>query len=215
MGALSSAEEADVDVRAAQEEMKERCEAYIKRQKDPRGGEAEVAERKFAIEMFALRKTYKGAGIFKRKKEFTAVAGNSFGIREGECFCLLGPNGAGKTTSIHCLTGVLPFSKGDALIYGTSIATTYGLEQIRPLMGVCPQFDTGLWELLSGREHLHLFGSIKGIPASAIASEAARLLEDVKLTEAGDITAGAYSGGMRRRLSVALALLGNPKVRCL
>jgi ABC-type multidrug transport system ATPase subunit len=215
LSVMSSAEEAeDVDVRTARDEMKERCEAYIKRHQRTKSEEAEINERKFAIEMFALRKTYTAGGIFKRKKIFAAVAGNSFGIREGECFCLLGPNGAGKTTSIHCLTGVLPFSAGDALIYGTSIATSYGLDQVRPLMGVCPQFDTGLWELLSGREHLHLFGSIKGIPASAISSESARLLEDVKLTEAADITAGAYSGGMKRRLSVALALLGNPKVCC-
>ena len=99
----------------------------------------------------------------------------------GECFCLLGPNGAGKTTTIHCLTGVLPFSEGDALVFGTSIATPHGLSQIRPSMGVCPQFDTGLWELLSGREHLNLFGAIKGIPASARMTESSRLLEDVKV----------------------------------
>ena len=69
------------------------------------------------------------------------------------------------------------------MVYGTSIANANGLEQIRPFMGVCPQFDTGLWELLSGREHLNLFASIKGIPSSARAGEAAKLLEDVKVRE--------------------------------
>ena len=119
-------------------------------------------------------------------------------------------------------------------MYGTSIANANGLEQIRSLMGVCPQFDTGLWGFLTGREHIYLFASIKGIPASARAGEAVRLLEDVKvssgkgsfpyreatlnqfiflqLTEAANTTSEAYSGGMKRRLSVALALLGNPKV---
>lgn len=94
---------------------------------------------------------------------------------------MLGPNGAGKTTTIHCLTGVLPFSEGDALVYETSIASPGGLDKIRPLMGVCPQFDTGLWDLLTGLEHLHLFASIKGMPSSAIGNEATKLLEGVKV----------------------------------
>jgi ABC-type multidrug transport system ATPase subunit len=120
--------------------------------------------------------------------------------------------GAGKTTTIHCLTGVLPFTRGEALVYGNSIATPAGLDAARPLIGICPQFDTGLWDHLTGREHLQLFASIKGLPRKVRSIEADLLLEEVKLTEAGNITAGAYSGGMKRRLSVSLALLGDPKV---
>ena len=138
LSTLGSTEEGmDVDVRAEQEKMKARCESYIAR----KGLTAEQGGQRYAAEMFGLKKVYepRWKGFLRRRKGFTAVAGNCFGVLEGECFCLLGPNGAGKTTTIHCLTGVLPFSAGDALVYGTSIAQSNGLEQIRPLMGVCPQ----------------------------------------------------------------------------
>ena len=79
----------------------------------------------------------------------------------GECFCQLGPNGAGKSTTINALTGVVPLSGGDALVYGQSIASAGGMDAVWPLMGVCPQFDV-LWDELTGREHLQLFASIKG-----------------------------------------------------
>ena len=72
-------------------------------------------------------------------------------------------------------------SAGDALIYSESIVTPGGLDRARPLMGVCPQFDTGLWELLTAEEHLTLFASIKGLPSSTRAAEVTKLLEDVKV----------------------------------
>lgn len=99
----------------------------------------------------------------RRRDDFWAIRGTWLGIERGQLFCLLGPNGAGKTTTIHTLTGVLPFSGGDALIYGTSIKGEAGLDAVRPLMGVCPQFDV-LWGELSGREHLTIAGHIKGLP---------------------------------------------------
>lgn len=81
----------------------------------------------------------------------------------------------------------------------------------RGMMGVCQQFDV-LWPSLTGREHLRLFAAIKGLPSATIAAEADRVLEAVKLAEVGDHRAGGYSGGMQRRLSVAIAFLGDPKV---
>jgi ABC-type multidrug transport system ATPase subunit len=99
----------------------------------------------------------------QRREDFWAIRGTWLGIERGQLFCLLGPNGAGKTTTIHTLTGVLPFSGGDALIYGSSIKGEAGLDAVRPLMGVCPQFDV-LWGELSGREHLTIAGHIKGLP---------------------------------------------------
>lgn len=99
----------------------------------------------------------------RRRDDFWAIRGTWLGIERGQLFCLLGPNGAGKTTTIHTLTGVLPFSGGDALIYGSSIKGEAGLDAVRPLMGVCPQFDV-LWGELSGREHLTIAGHIKGLP---------------------------------------------------
>lgn len=171
------------------------------------GGE----EQRYAVEMFGLRKVFRTGRVPFRKKEFVAVRGNWLGIREGECFCLLGPNGAGKSTTINCLTGVIPFSGGDALVYGESISSVGGMDAARPLMGVCPQFDVLLAQL-TGREHLLLFGAIKGLPLHDARVGAISLLEEVKLLEAGSVRAGAYSGGMKRRLSVAIALLGDPKV---
>lgn len=129
----------------------------------------------------------------------------------GECFCLLGPNGAGKTTTIRMLTGVLGVSAGDAWVWGESLLGPGGMDRTRALMGVCPQFDV-LWDSLTALEHLELFAAIKGLPGAqdAIRSESMALLRDVRLDDVAGKRAGQYSGGMRRRLSVAVALLGDP-----
>lgn len=73
------------------------------------------------------------------------------------------------------------------MVYNTSISSPKGLDRVRPLMGVCPQFDTGLWDLLTGREHLALFACIKGLPSSARLEETKALLEDVKVRNAEEI----------------------------
>ncbi|DBA85756.1 TPA: hypothetical protein ACH3X1_005317 [Trebouxia sp. C0004] len=175
-------------------------------------------ERQCAISMFGLRRSFvKRPALWRRllKKERSteavAVKGNWLGIQQGECFCLLGPNGAGKSTTINCLTGVLPATAGEAVVYGSSITHQGGLDRVRGLMGVCLQFDV-LWDNLTGREHLMLFGAIKGLDRRQAEKQADALLDQVKLGAAGGVRAGAYSGGMRRRLSLAVALLGNPKV---
>ena len=147
----------------------------------------------------------------KRANDFWAIKGSWFGVRENSIFCLLGPNGAGKTTTINCLTGVLPPSGGDALIHGESIVATGGIDRIRASMGVCPQFDV-LWKELTGIEHLKIYGRMKGLRKKEVLRQADELLESVKLVEAANIKTGAYSGGMRRRLSVAISLLGDPLV---
>ena len=96
----------------------------------------------------------------------------------GECFCLLGPNGAGKSTTINCLTGVLPATAGEAVVQGHSITHLGGLDRVRGLMGVCPQFDV-LWDNLTGREHLLLFGAIRGLKGEEAARQADALLDQV------------------------------------
>eukprot|EP00253_Pinus_taeda_P023624 PITA_23624 len=160
-----------------------------------------------AVQVRGLIKTFPGirnmVGCCKCRKTAPhhAVKGLWINIEKDKLFCLLGPNGAGKTTTINCLTGITPVTAGDALIYGQSIKSTSGMSNIRSIMGVCPQFDI-LWNALSAREHLYLFASIKGIPRSAIKS----------LSESAHIRAGSYSGGMKRRLSVAIALIGDPKL---
>ncbi|GAX72794.1 hypothetical protein CEUSTIGMA_g249.t1 [Chlamydomonas eustigma] len=144
-------------------------------------------------------------------RSFWAIKGSWLTMAENQLFCLLGPNGAGKSTTINCLTGVLPPSYGEALVYGESIRSTASMDRIRSMMGVCPQFDV-LWGELSGIEHLQIYGSVKGIYWRDVTQEAEDLLERVKLTYAGKQRTSAYSGGMKRRLSVAIALLGNPKI---
>jgi ABC-type multidrug transport system ATPase subunit len=106
---------------------------------------------------------------------------------------------------------VLPFSGGDALIYGEPISSEGGLDRVRPLMGVCPQFDV-LWPELTGAEHLAIYGHVKGVKFSEVRRQAADLLGRVKLTQSARVRSAAYSGGMKRRLSVAIALLGDPKI---
>ncbi|RYR08550.1 hypothetical protein Ahy_B05g076286 isoform G [Arachis hypogaea] len=128
-----------------------------------------------------------------------------------QLFCLLGPNGAGKTTVINCLTGITPATDGDALIYGHSIRSSTGMSNIQKLIGVCPQFDI-LWDALSGEEHLQLFATIKGLTPSSINSITQTSLAEVRLTDSAKVRAGSYSGGMKRRLSVAISLIGDPKL---
>ncbi|KAJ6375673.1 hypothetical protein OIU77_000612 [Salix suchowensis] len=142
---------------------------------------------------------------------YHAVRGLWVNFTKDQLFCLLGPNGAGKTTTMNCLTGITPVTGGDALVYGHSVRSTIGMSGIRQIIGVCPQFDI-LWDALSGEEHLHLFASIKGLPPASIKSVAQESLAKVKLTESARVRSRSYSGGMRRRLSVAIALLGDPKL---
>ncbi|GIL78966.1 hypothetical protein Vretimale_187 [Volvox reticuliferus] len=180
-----------------------------------------------AVEVYALTKLYKGSmgccGFSlkccsccdccscEKTEDFWAIKGSWFSIERGQLFCLLGPNGAGKTTTINCLTGAIPPTGGEALIYEEPISNPGGLDRIRAQMGVCPQFDI-LWNELNGAEHLSIYGHIKGLPRRKVASDVTTLLEKVKLTYAADQRAGTYSGGMKRRLSVAIALLGDPRI---
>ncbi|KAL5544418.1 hypothetical protein UlMin_008202 [Ulmus minor] len=169
-----------------------------------------------AVQIRGLLKTYPGStniGCCKCKKNspYHALKALWVNFEKDLLFCLLGPNGAGKTTTINCLTGITPATGGDALIYGYSIRSSTGMSNIRKLIGVCPQFDI-LWDALSGKEHLHLFASINGLTPSLINSVVRKSLEEVRLTEAAKMRAGSYSGGMKRRLSVAIALIGDPKL---
>lgn len=202
----------DSDVQMETNIMQERCRALIESSEVKESTEDDNLSKQSkepVVELFSLRKRYQKGIIFR--EQFVAVHGTWLGVNKGECFCLLGPNGAGKTTTINCLTGAVPITNGDALMYGESVRTPGGLSSIRAFMGVCPQFDI-LWDKLTGREHLRLFADIKGIPSTHKKKQVESLLEQVKLLEAGDVVAGAYSGGMRRRLSVAVALIGDPKI---
>ena len=159
-----------------------------------------------AVEVRGLVAEFRRAG-----KPLFAVKAPWYSVRRRSLLALLGPNGAGKTSTINMLTGVVPPARGNALVMGRTVAHPVGMSEVRRLMGVCTQFDT-LWAQLTAREHMRLFAAIKGVPEAAIDVEATKGLEQVRLSECADRCAGTYSGGMRRRLSVALALMGNPQV---
>ena len=161
-----------------------------------------------AMAVFGIKKTYQSP-FNPCERKFQAVKGVWLSVGEGQIFCLLGPNGAGKTTLFNCLTGVLKSTAGDALMFGYSVQ--HELDKIRTFLGVCPQFDT-LWDTLSGREHLEIFATLKGMSAEEARVEAEQLLAKVQLSKDADKPVGQYSGGMRRRVSVAVSLIGNPSV---
>ncbi|KAI4374544.1 hypothetical protein MLD38_012526 [Melastoma candidum] len=169
-----------------------------------------------AVQIRGLTKIYRGATKIgccecKRTPAYHALKGLWVNFAKDQLFCLLGPNGAGKTTAINCLTGITPVTGGDALIYGYSIRSSVGMSNIRKIIGVCPQFDI-LWDLLTGEEHLYLFAKIKGLPPNSIKMVVEKSLTEVRLTESAKMRSGHYSGGMKRRLSVAIALIGDPKL---
>jgi ABC-type multidrug transport system ATPase subunit len=139
-----------------------------------------------------------------------AVDSMSLGIPPGQCFGLLGINGAGKTTTMGMLTAEFPPSSGDATLAGHSVANEP--EKTRRRVGYCPQFDAHFTNL-TGREHVELYASIKGIPVSFVKEAAASKLAEVGLSEFdSDRLAAGYSGGMKRRLSLATATIGNPQI---
>ncbi|XP_010667296.1 ABC transporter A family member 2 isoform X2 [Beta vulgaris subsp. vulgaris] len=175
-----------------------------------------VVDSNIAIQICGLAKAYPrsttlGCCICKKTPPYHALKGLWLNLAEDQLFCLLGPNGAGKTTAINCLTGITPITNGDALVQGHSIRNSVGMSRIRKMIGVCPQFDI-LWDVLTGEEHLNLFANIKGLHCEAISMVVQNSLTEVRLINAAKMRASSYSGGMKRRLSVAIALVGDPRV---
>eukprot|EP00003_Mantamonas_plastica_P027264 TRINITY_DN5807_c0_g1_i2.p1 TRINITY_DN5807_c0_g1~~TRINITY_DN5807_c0_g1_i2.p1 ORF type:complete len:496 (+),score=189.23 TRINITY_DN5807_c0_g1_i2:1108-2595(+) len=165
-----------------------------------------------AVRVVNLVKTYRSYKYFvipDTSKDFTAVHGINLSIPKGQLLCLLGHNGAGKTTTISMLTGMFGPTAGTAFILGNSITTN--MDDIRRVMGVCPQHDI-LWDQLSGREHLELFAAFKGLEGPAHAMAVEEGLGSVGLTKKGKAYVSSYSGGEKRRLSTAIALIGDPQI---
>ncbi|KAM6920758.1 retinal-specific phospholipid-transporting ATPase ABCA4-like [Lycodopsis pacificus] len=147
-----------------------------------------------------LSKTYVG-----RKR--AAVDRVCVGVPAGECFGLLGVNGAGKTTTFKMLTGDTDVSSGEATVAGYSVRTE--ILDVHQNMGYCPQFDA-IDELLTGREHLYLYARLRGVPESEIPRVAEWGIQKLGLTEYAGRCAGTYSGGNKRKLSTAIAMIGCP-----
>ena len=141
--------------------------------------------------------------------DLTAVNSINLSVKEGEVFGFLGPNGAGKSTAVRMLTTLLKPSDGSAKVSGYDVATEANM--VRKNIGVALQ-DAAIDPLMTGNELLKLQAVLHGIPRQEGRARCAELLERVGLTAAGDKRVGTYSGGMRRRLDLALSLVHRPKV---
>lgn len=148
-------------------------------------------------------------GLDKDFGEVHAVKDVSFKIEKGEIFSLLGPNGAGKSTTISMLSGLLRPDRGDAQIMGHSISEESSLA--KAAIGVVPQ-DIALYEDLSARENLIFWGKMYGIRGKALNQRVDEILEIVGLADRQKGRIDTYSGGMKRRINIGVALLHKPDV---
>uniref|UniRef100_A0ACD5XV67 Uncharacterized protein n=1 Tax=Avena sativa TaxID=4498 RepID=A0ACD5XV67_AVESA len=155
-----------------------------------------------------LKKVYPGRDGNPDK---LAVRGLSLALPKGQCFGMLGPNGAGKTSFISMMVGLTRPTSGTAYAHGMDI--NMDMDDIYTNMGVCPQHDL-LWETLTGKEHLFFYARLKDLKGAALVKAVDDSLKSVNLFHggAGDKQVRMYSGGMKRRLSVAISLIGDPKV---
>ncbi len=148
-------------------------------------------------------------GLVKRFGDVTAVDGLSFPVREGEVFGLLGPNGAGKTTTIRMLCGLLTPDSGRLFYRGREVVATD--EAYRTRVGLCPQ-EIVLWPRLTCGEQLQFMGQMYGLTGAAARRRGEGLLDELGLADRRDRQARTLSGGMQRRLNLALALVHDPEI---
>ncbi len=148
-------------------------------------------------------------GLTKRYKGLTAVDELCLTIEEGELFSLLGVNGAGKTTTVKMLSCLTEPDEGDAFLLGKSIR--FESAEVKKLLGVSPQ-ETAVAPNLTARENLALLCGIYGFSKEKTNRKIEELSKKLSLTEVLDRRAGKLSGGWQRRLSIAMALVGEPKI---
>ena len=144
--------------------------------------------------------------LTKKFEDFTVVDDLNLEIREKEVFGFLGPNGAGKTTSIKMMVGLLMPTSGRILLDGMEV-----LSMPKGKIGVCPQ-ELVLWEVLTCRENLTFMGNMYGIPSPLLEKRVDKLLALLSLTDKADQVVSKLSGGMKRRLNIALSLIHDPEI---
>jgi len=147
--------------------------------------------------------------LHKSFGDIKAVQGVSFGVRPGEIFSLLGPNGAGKTTTISMLSTLLRPDDGDALVMGHSVR--HDPMAVKSVLGVVPQ-EIALYEDLSARENLTFWGKMYGLRGAALRRRVGEVLDIIGLTDRAGGRVGTFSGGMKRRVNIGVALLHKPQV---
>ncbi|WP_152392269.1 ABC transporter ATP-binding protein [Paenibacillus guangzhouensis] len=147
--------------------------------------------------------------VLKRYDTKVSVNHLSLKIEKGEVFGLLGPNGAGKSTTIHMLTGLLPYDQGEILIDGRSVHK-HTLD-IKKKIGLVPQ-DLAIYEALTARENVTFFGRLYGLRGKLLRERVDEALDFVGLKDRASDKPGAYSGGMKRRLNIACAIMHHPEL---
>uniref|UniRef100_A0A8C1X7A9 ATP binding cassette subfamily A member 5 n=1 Tax=Cyprinus carpio TaxID=7962 RepID=A0A8C1X7A9_CYPCA len=161
---------------------------------------------KEVIRICNIRKIYR-----EEDTKVEALRGLTFDIYEGQITALLGHSGAGKSTLMNILCGICPPTEGTATIYGSHVAEIAERAEMKQLVGICPQLNI-IFDLLTVEEHLKIFAAIKGILPSDIDGEVRKVLKDLDLEKIMDAQAKNLSGGQKRKLSVGIAILGDPKI---
>ncbi|XP_068227005.1 cholesterol transporter ABCA5-like [Palaemon carinicauda] len=162
---------------------------------------------KAAVRIRHLKKIFHPRG----KNPVTAVDGISLDIYENQITAILGHNGAGKTTLFNILTGMLAPTSGSATVFGMDISDANDLTDIRRVTGVCPQHDI-IFMTLTPREHLSFFARIRGIPSNRVTAAVENTLREVDLASKADTKGADLSGGQKRKLSIGIALIGDPRI---
>jgi ATP-binding cassette, subfamily A (ABC1), member 3 len=138
-----------------------------------------------------------------------AIRDNSFVVEKGETFGLLGPNGAGKSTTFNVLTAAIPKTHGKVMLNGSEVDRA--VDEIFTTVGVCPQFNP-LYDELTTSEHLEFFAGIKGLSGDQAREITNFYMKNLQLDEYKDIRSKKLSGGNKRKLCVAMSLVGNPSL---
>ncbi|KAF2976443.1 hypothetical protein EK904_012996 [Melospiza melodia maxima] len=174
------------------------------------GGDAEPMppgfDGKEAIRLNNIKKIYK-----KNSKSTEALKGLSLNVYEGQITALLGHSGSGKTALLNVLSGFSKPSAGSAMIYNYNAFEVWNTEGMQERVGVCPQINLH-FEALTAKENLRIFAHIKGIQWKEVDEEVQKVLVMMDLTDVQDVCAEALSGGQKRKLSLGIAILGNPQV---
>jgi ABC-2 type transport system ATP-binding protein len=147
--------------------------------------------------------------LTKKFEDVTAVDNLNLAIGKGELFGLLGPNGAGKTTVIKILCGLLEPTTGSINVGGHDVRKE--ATKVKEMIGVCPQ-DTATYAFLSGRENVELFANLQGMPKDKLKKNTEELLEKMGLSQDAGRRLGKYSGGMKRRINLIMALVHDPEI---
>ena len=160
-------------------------------------------------EMTSVPVTIAIEGLTKDYGDVRAVDNLTLNVSEAEVFGLLGPNGSGKTTTINCLTGLLKPTQGTIRVGGFDVQAEG--QKAREIVGVSPQ-ETAVYSYLTGRENVQLFGELYSVPRATLGPRVDYVMEKMGLMDEAGRRVGKYSGGMKRRVSIAMALVTDPRI---